>query len=121
MTYLEKAQAFQQMMNEKGSMEAFEKYYSEQCVVTEVPTGVVRNGKAEQRKAIQEWFASVQEFHGGGVGAITANEAEATTSIESWFDITFKNGHRTSLKEVGIQKWKGDQIIDEKFYYNSPS
>ena len=121
MTYLEKAQAFQQMMNEKGSMETFEKYYAENCKVTEVPTGVVRDGKAAQRKAIQEWFGNVQEFHGGGVGAITANEAEATTMIESWFDITYKNGHRGQMKEVGIQKWEGDQIIDEKFYYNIPS
>lgn len=120
MNYLQKAQALQQTMNEQGSLEAFEKYYDENCTVTEMPTGVTRNGKDAQRKAIEEWFASVDEYHGGGVHAITANEETATTMIESWFDITFKNGQRARMEEVGIQKWKGDQIINEKFYYNIP-
>jgi len=120
MSYLKKAQEFQQMMNEKGTMEAFEKYYAENCQITEMPTGLVRDGKDAQRKAIVEWMSSVEEMHGGGVSAITADEANGVTMIESWFDMTYKGGHRGVMKEVGVQQWEGDQIVSEKFYYNAP-
>lgn len=120
MSHLKNAQAFQQMMNEQGSMEAFEKYYAENCTVIEMPTGVKREGKEAQRAAIQEWFSSVKEMHGGGVNAITSNEEAGTTMIESWFDVTFQNGHRTKMEEVGIQEWKDNQIVNERFYYNIP-
>ena len=121
MSYLKKAQEFQQYMNEKGTMEAFEKYYAENCQITEMPTGLVRNGKAEQRQAIVEWMSSVEEMHGGGVSSITSDEENGITTIESWFDMTYKGGHRGTMKEVGIQKWQGDQIVEEKFYYNAPT
>ncbi len=120
MTYLQKAKDFQNMQQQGQSMEAFEKYYAEDCTVTEVPTGEVRSGKEAQRKAINDWFGMVEEFHGSGLKSISANEEDATTSCEVWFDITFKGGHRTKMEEVGIQKWRGDQIVEERFYYNAP-
>ena len=120
MTYLERAQAFQTMMGSEGSMDAFEKYYAEDCEVVEIPTGETRIGKDAQRQAIIEWFGSVEEMHGGGVDAITSNEDQATTMIESWFDVTFKGGNRMTMKEVGIQEWRGDQIVRERFYYDLP-
>ena len=120
MTYLEKVQAFQNMQMEGKVMEAFEKYYADDVQVHEMPTGEVRNGKAAQRTAIQQWFGMVKEHHGGGCGAITSDEENATTCVESWFDITFQDGNRVMMKEVGVQKWKDDQIIEEKFYYNAP-
>jgi hypothetical protein len=120
MTYLEKAKAFQQMLQDKGSFETFEHFYADNCEITEMPTGVVRKGKDAQRDAIKEWFSNVEQFNGAGVDAITSNEDAGTTMIESWMDITYKNGHRGTMKEVGVQKWEGDKIISEKFYYNLP-
>ena len=55
-----------------------------------------------------------------GTKSITANEEDATTCCEVWFDITFKEGGRMKMEEVGVQKWRGDQIIEERFYYNMP-
>lgn len=120
MSYLEKAKAFQAMQQEGKSWEAFEQYYAEDCKVIEMPTGEVRDGKEAQRAAIKEWFGMVEEMHQGGVKSITANEEDGTTCCEVWFDVTFKGGHRTKMEEVGVQKWKGDQIIEERFYYNAP-
>ncbi len=120
MSYLKQAQDFQNMMNEEGSMAAFEKYYAENCTVTEMPTGVTRNGKDAQRQAIQEWFSTVEEMHGGGVNSITSDEQNGITTIESWFEMTVKGGHKVRMEEVGIQKWEGNQIVSEKFYYNAP-
>ena len=120
MTYLERAKDFQAMQAQGQTMEAFEKYYAENCTVIEMPTGERREGKDAQRKAIQEWFGNVEEMHGGGVKAITSNEEECTTCIENWFDVTFKQGGRMKMEEVGVQKWEGDQIVEERFYYNMP-
>ena len=108
------------MMAQNQTWEAFEKYYAENVVVIEVPTGERREGKAAQRKAIEQWFGMVQEVHGGGVGAITADEENCVTMAETWMDITFQGGHRTKMSEVAVQKWEGDQIVQESFYYNAP-
>jgi len=54
----------------------------------------------------------------GGVTAITSNEETCVTMVESWMDITFKDGNRMKMEEVAVQTWKDDQIIRERFYYN---
>lgn len=120
MTYLEKAKYFQDMQTQGKTMEAFEQYYADDCKVIEIPTGEVRDGKEAQRKAINEWFGMVKEFHGSGVKSITANEEAGTSCCETWFDITFQDGNRRKMEEVGVQQWRGDQIVEERFYYNMP-
>lgn len=120
MSYLAKAKHFQQLQGEGKTWEAFEKYYADDCTIIEMPTGEVRKGKEAQREAMNKWFGMVEEMHGSGVKSIAANEEDATTCCETWFDITFKGGHRTKMEEVGVQKWRGDQIVEERFYYNAP-
>ncbi len=120
MSYLKQAQDFQNMMNEQGTMEAFEKYYADDCVIIEMPTGETRKGKDAQRQAIIQWFGTVEEMHDGGVNSITSDEQNGITTIESWFDMTMKGGHRVKMEEVGVQKWRDGQIVEEKFYYNRP-
>jgi len=60
----------------------------------------------------------LKEIHESGVRAITSNEKEATTMVESWMDVTMNDGKRHMMEEVAVQKWIGDQIIHERFYYN---
>jgi ketosteroid isomerase-like protein len=120
MTHLEKAQRLCTMMNEGKTMEAFEELYHPDVVVEEVPTGEKRQGKEAQRQAIQQWYGMVKEFHAGGVDAITANEDEGVTTVESWMDVTFQDGNRARMAEVAVQRWQDGQIINEKFYYHMP-
>jgi ketosteroid isomerase-like protein len=120
MSNLERARDLASMAGQGKTMEAFEKYYHDDCLIREMPTGEVRKGKEAQRQAIQQWFGMVKELHGGGVGAITADEENNVTCSESWFDITFQDGNRTKMEEVAVQHWKEGQIIEEKFYYNMP-
>lgn len=119
MNYLEKITDMYQMIGENKSFEALDKYYHDDVVVVEA-NGEERKGKEAQHKAMQEWYASIEAFHAGGAGAITSNEETGTTSVESWFDITFKGNHRMKMEEVGIQKWQDGKIIHERFYYNIP-
>jgi hypothetical protein len=34
-------------------------------------------------------------------------------------DITFKNDERILREQVAVQKWKNNQIVHERFYYNA--
>jgi hypothetical protein len=63
-------------------------------------------------------MGTIKEVHGSGVKSITSNEKDATTMVESWMDVTTKDGKRNMMEEVAVQKWKDDQIIHERFYYN---
>ena len=63
----------------------------------------------------------VQEVHDGGVGSITADEENGVTMVESWMDVTYKEGGRMKMEEVAVQKWQGDKIIHERFYHNMPT
>ncbi len=118
MTYLSKIQKLYKMMAENQMMEAFEELYHDDVEVIE-GNGAVRKGKEAQREAINMWKSSIQEYHGGGAGKITANEEEGVTMVESWFDITFKDGNRRKMEEVGVQHWKDGQIVKERFYYDA--
>lgn len=121
MSILAHAQKLQNMMAEGKTMEAFEELYHDNVQVFEMPTGEQRNGKDAQRKAIEGWFAAVKEVNGGGVNSITANEETATSSVETWMDVTMQDGSRMKMEEVAIQKWEDGKIIEEKFYYHMPA
>lgn len=105
------------MLGTGQGMEAFEKHYHENVTMIE-STGEVREGKDYNRKYEEEFFGSVHEVHGGGVDHLTSDEDNGVTMVESWMDVTFKDGNRVKMQEVARQVWQGDQIIEEKFYYN---
>ena len=118
MSYYDKAKDIYDMSAQGKMLEAFEKYYHKDIVMVEA-TGEARKGKEANRKFETEFMGMIKEMHGGGVRAITSNEKEAVTMVESWMDVTMKDGKRSMMEEVAVQKWKGDQIIHERFYYNT--
>lgn len=120
MSLLQNAKQVQEMIVNGQGIKALEKYYHNDIQVYEMPTGEHRNGIEEQRKAMNDWSDSTKEFHGSGYGAVTADEENNTTCAELWMDVTFKDGNRMKMEEVAVQKWKGDKIIEEKFYYSLP-
>lgn len=119
MTYLEKITDLQHKIENGQMMEGFEHYYHDDVQVIEA-SGEVRQGKAAQREAIKGWQGSIKEWHASGLGAITSDEKNGVTTVESWFDATFQDGNRMKMEEVGVQHWEGDQIVKERFYYNIP-
>lgn len=99
-------------------MAAFEKWYHDDVVMVEA-TGDVREGKAANREFDQGFVESIQEVHGGGIGAVTSDEENGITISETWMDATFKDGNRMKMEEVSVKKWKGDKVIHERFYYDT--
>ena len=118
MSYYDKAKDIYDMSAQGKALEAFEKYYHNDVEMVEA-TGEPRKGKEINRKFQLEFMGMIKEFHGSGVKAITSNEKEAVTIVEAWMDVTYKDGRRTLMEEVAVQRWKGDQIIHERFYYNT--
>lgn len=118
MNYYQKAKDLYDMLGQGKMLDAFEKYYHKDVEMVEA-TGEVRKGKDFNREFEKKFMESIKEFHGFGVKSITSNEAEGITMVESWMEITFQAGMKTMMEEVAVQKWKGDQIIHERFYYNA--
>ena len=97
------------------AMEAFEKYYAEDVVMQE-NSEEPRRGKAVNRKAEEEFFASVEAFHGASVKASAVN---GDVSFSEWeMDVTFKGGHRVKMSQVAVRQWKNGKIVHERFFYN---
>ena len=118
MNHLDNARNIYNMLAQGKMLDAFEKYYHNDVVMVEA-SGETRKGKEANRKFEVDFMNMIKDFHGTGVNAITSNEKEATTMVESWMDVTMKDGKRSKMEEVAVQKWKGDQIIHERFYYNA--
>jgi len=119
MSYSSQITELYNMMGQGNMMEAFEKYYHDDVVMVEAD-GQKREGKDANREYELKFIDSVQEIHASGVESITANEEEGVTMVESWMDLTFKDGNRMRMEEVAVQRWEGDQILHERFYYNLP-
>ena len=47
---------------------------------------------------------------------ITSDEEKGIVFHQSSMDVTFKDGNRVQMEQVGVQRWEGDFIVNEKFY-----
>ncbi|MFT5642096.1 MAG: ketosteroid isomerase-like protein [Cyclobacteriaceae bacterium] len=118
MNYLEREREVQRMISVGLMMEAFEKFYHEDVIMIE-STGEIREGKAFNRTFQQEWIFGIKEVHDSGVKSITSNEESAVTMSETWIELSFRDGSRMKMEEVSVKQWDGDQIINERFYYDT--
>jgi ketosteroid isomerase-like protein len=97
------------------AMEAFEKYYADDVVMQE-NSEEPRQGKDVNRKAEEEFFASVEAWNGGSVKASAVN---GDVSFSEWeMDITFKGGKRVKMSQVAVRHWKNGKIVNERFFYD---
>jgi ketosteroid isomerase-like protein len=119
MNHLKDARKMYDLIAHGKLMDAFERYYHTNVVMVEA-TGEERKGKEANRKFQNEFLGMIKEVNGTGVTSITENDKDNVTMVESWMDVTFKDGRRSRMEEVAVQKWEDDKIIYERFYYNTP-
>ncbi len=115
MSYFDKISDIYDHIAQGTALDAFEEYYAENVVMI-LEDGTEVEGKDTNRERENEFFDSVEAFHGIDITAITSNEEEGLTAVESAMDVTFKGGDRISLEQVAIQEWDGDEIVRERFY-----
>ena len=121
MTYLERTQQLQAMLDQGQDMAALDQFFHEDLVVTEKPTGEQRHGLTEQKKAVEAWYDMVASVQGAGTSAIAANEETGVSMAETWAEMTFKAAPGPSkIEEVVVYRWKGDRVKAMDFYYHNP-
>ncbi|HSK00089.1 MAG TPA: nuclear transport factor 2 family protein [Kofleriaceae bacterium] len=96
------------------ALEAFEELYDEDIVMQENSEPEFR-GKDLNRKREQEFFASVEAWHGG---AVLASAASGDVSFSEWtMEVTLKGVGRIKLDQVAVRRWKDGKIVHERFYH----
>ena len=118
MSYLEKAQDLYAMIGQGQMAEAIDKYSADDITLIE-GNGDTFQGKETQKGRLVEWQSGIEEYYGGGVSSVTANEEAGVTTVESWTDLKMKGGERMKFEEVAVQNWEGDKIVRERFYFNA--
>lgn len=119
-SYREKIGQIYALLGKGKAMDAFEKYYHEDVIMTELG-GEPRKGKATNREYEQKFFSSIKAVHGMSVDAITVDEDNKVTMVESSMDAEFLDGNRMKMSQVAVQRWNGDHIVNETFYHNMNS
>ena len=96
------------------ALQAFDELYDENVVMQENSDQEFR-GKAFNRKREQEFFASVEAWHGG---AVLASAAHGDVSFSEWtMDVSLKGVGRISMAQVAVRRWKNGKIVHERFYH----
>ncbi|MFY0652307.1 MAG: nuclear transport factor 2 family protein [Cyclobacteriaceae bacterium] len=117
MTLKEKTQDIYNMLGQGQLLEAFDKYYADNVVMTE-PRGTY-DGKTACRQHEEEFLGMIQEIHGMEVKAIGSDEEAGVVFHETNMDVTFKDGNRVLMEQTGVQRWENGQIVHERFYYQA--
>ena len=97
-------------------MEAFEKFFAEDCVMQE-NTHEPTVGKDANRQRELDFLGAVEQVH--GVELLAAAVGDGVTFSEWVFDMTMKGGDRKKLAQVAARRWRGDQVVHERFYYDT--
>lgn len=96
------------------ALEAFEKFYAENCVMSENGENE-RVGKSACRAYEQEFLGSIQRWNDCQVGSVTV---DGNTSAVEWvFDLSFFGGKRVVRRQVAVQTWAKGKIVHEVFYH----
>mgnify|MGYP001818577114 CR=1 FL=1 len=107
-------QELNKMILEGQPLEAFEKFYADDLVMQE-NREPVRVGKETNRKLDEEFFASIQDFHGATLGDVAV---QGDVYFSEWtFDCTFKDGRRVATPQVTRRKWRDGKVVNERFYH----
>ena len=96
------------------ALEAFEELYDDDVVMQE-NTDAEHRGKTTNRKREQDFFATVEQFHGGQV--LASGHSGDVSFSEYDMDVTLKGVGRIQLVQVAVRRWKNGKIVHERFYH----
>lgn len=97
-------------------LEAMEEFYTEDIVMQENlnPPTAGREANIEREK---QFLAQVKEFKAYNV--LGVGVGEDISFIESELEFINTQGQHVKLTQVTVQRWRGDRIWHERFYYDS--
>ncbi len=105
-----------QMILDGKILDAFEKFYADDIVMQD-NNYPQRVGKDENRTYEEAFVNGLTEFRGARVENVLISDG--IVIVEWWFDYTHKDYGVRNYKQICVQRWKDDKIVEEKFYYNN--
>ena len=72
-------------------------------------------GKAFTRTREQEFFASVEAWHGGKV--LASGVGADVSLFEQETDVTLKGVGRITMTQLAVRRWRDGKIVHERFYH----
>jgi len=108
-------QELNQMLLAGKAVDAFERFYAEDIVMQENTDPPVI-GKQANRAREEMFFGSITEFHSIELLGWAVRDG---VSYSEWvYEMTMTSGARVRMTEVSARRWRGDQIVHERYYYN---
>jgi hypothetical protein len=98
------------------AMEAFEKFYADGVEMSE-NFDAPCVGKDANRKREYEFFGKVEQVKSAELLAQSYDEKTGAGFSEWDWDVVFKGGFATRMRQVGVRRWKDGQVVHERFYY----
>jgi hypothetical protein len=111
----EVVERFIRMVEEGRYVEAIERFYAEDASMQEnlQPPRRGRKALADHEREVLTRMKSIRTLPG------TEFLVDGDRVVIRWrFDLAYGDGRRTSLDEVAWQRWSGDLIAEERFYYD---
>lgn len=116
MTIKEKLEDLNQMVLNGQVLEAFDKYYHEEVVMSENNQDPLV-GKTACRQKEEAFVNGLTAFRGAEVKNVAIGEG--VSMVEWFFDYSHKDWGDRTYNQVAVQEWKDGQIIRETFYYGA--
>lgn len=104
-----------QMILKGDILGAFEKFYAENVEMRENAEPPCK-GKKANRAREQAFVDSVAEVH--AIQLLGCAVGDGVSFSEWMMDITYKGGTRAQSHQATVRRWKGGQVVSERFYYN---
>ncbi|MEM7357247.1 MAG: SnoaL-like domain-containing protein [Acidobacteriota bacterium] len=99
-------------------MEAFEKFFAEDCTMQE-NSNEPTVGKDANRQRELDFLGAVDQVHGIELVASATATGDGVSFSEWTFDMTMKGGDRKKLVQTSVRRWRDGRVIRERFYYDS--
>ena len=109
----QKIEDLNRMVLEGKALEAFEKYYADDCVMQE-GAQAPWVGKQLNHEREVDFFSKITEFRGAEVKSVSVGED--TTAVEWHFDYTHAEWGDVKYDQVAVQRWEDGKIVHERFY-----
>lgn len=102
------------------NMQALKELYADNIVSKEMPgaPNFMVNGKEAVTKKSEDWYANIEEFHGGDVSDPIVAENHFCCTIK--MDCTFKDQGRMQIEELAVYNVDNGKIVEEQFFYSMP-
>lgn len=97
--------------------DAIARFYTEDSTMQE-NGDPPRRGRAGNVAREQAVMARAHAIHSELVSPVCVSADGARTAIHWRFRFDFADGRHVAIEEVALQRWEGDQIAEERFFYD---